>query len=388
MMQQTTIKERIMRGRGKTPTKKRRTIQGDIEDFTHQEDELIALGAISAKEETSAHANFMKEVLDTMQKQNISATPINYSHFFYKILLTKDDAFQTEIENILHLEKDGSGEDVFEMEKSIRKSYESIRELLMATSAIIKLIGYIKRSADKNIFTDDKKESGQKQIEFFKSDLKKVLKLILEKEDKTKKAYRDTAALLKEIQNTAILNHAYEVHSKQYLFKRIEQEIILVQNFKRSSCFMLVEIDKFFLSNKIHNEKLINVLRKVTARILKRSARKSDCIGYYDKGYFGIVLPHTNISESEVVAKRILHNAEYGSIMIGKHVQNVKLAIGITPIFPHENINEVLVFGMNAIDEYYKNTHLGYGTYLGYCSVERELPLRKRSGLPRNSQLI
>jgi len=285
----------------------------------------------------------------------VPATPISYNHFFYKVLHGKDISFQKQIGELLEMEKVNYSDDALEMEKNIRRSHHSIKQLLMACSTILKGANYLKKILDEDARSNER--------------ISKVLKLLEDKEIEAKKEYKNIISIFKEIQASTNINLMFEVYNKNYLLERINQEIALVSNFQRSSSFMFIEIHNDSIKAAKQNETIIKVFKKAAAKILKKTVRKSDCVGYYDKGLFGIVLPHTNIDEAENLAKRIHYGIEHGSVMIGKTVQSIKVAIGITPIFPHQTTNEVLGFCMNAIDDFYKSKHKYCGIYLGYCSI-------------------
>jgi diguanylate cyclase (GGDEF)-like protein len=353
-MSESIIQRRIRIAKGKIPIdsiKAGQNIQGES-----------VLPLIEAQENTEQkplcpYVSFAQEVFAEMQEKNILATPISFNHFFYKLLQEKDKAFQQQIEFVLEMEKGRYPDDAIEMEKGIRRTHGSIRQLLIASSTIVRGVEYLKKALDSRGCADEK--------------ITKVLKILSEKEAQAKKEHENIVSALREIQAISSMNLFYEVYNQNYMIEQIKQEAGLTGNFQRSSSFMLVAIHRDTADRVKNDETKLKIFKKAVASILKKTVRRSDCVGYHDKGFFGIVLPHTNIEEAENLANRIQNSVSHGSVMIGKSIQSIKVAIGITPIFSHQAPKEVLGFCMSGIDNHYREPHRDCGVYLGYCSVKK-----------------
>lgn len=100
-MEQTIIQERVARGKGGgiLPQKRKKIQSNTKESNTYREDGLIPFLDHSKVEtrELPPQEIFIKQVYEAMEKQGVLVTPINYGHFFYKMLYEKDESFQREM---------------------------------------------------------------------------------------------------------------------------------------------------------------------------------------------------------------------------------------------------------------------------------------------------
>jgi diguanylate cyclase (GGDEF)-like protein len=135
---------------------------------------------------------------------------------------------------------------------------------------------------------------------------------------------------------------------------RIESELELIKEFKHKSSLIMIELDKD-LKVEVNNDKAIMLMTKTIARLLLKTSRRSDTVAHYGNGIFSMLLKHTDISSSQKAAERLCSLVSDSNFFLSEKEIKLKISIGITKISLGMSVEEIIVDGINGIEEAYKN---------------------------------
>jgi len=164
-----------------------------------------------------------------------------------------------------------------------------------------------------------------KSIETREEKLKETFKTLEEKKKKDEilidlyrneliKATREKEALIEEIEvlkkqlkESSILDPLTGLYNEAYFFKRLKEELLRANRYKRVLSILLMEIDNFSQIMELYGleeeEKLLHFL----AQEFHKNLRRVDILAKPSKPeQFAIILPETSLSGAMVVARRIL----------------------------------------------------------------------------------
>lgn len=147
----------------------------------------------------------------------------------------------------------------------------------------------------------------------------------------------------KHLEESSIRDGLTGLYSRVYFLTRAEEEIARSSRKKEYVSFLFCDIDKFKAYNRIEGYSEGDRLLCQTAKSIEFSLRKEDTLCRYGGDEFVILLPNTDPSQAERIAKRV-HKAFIKTIEADTHALLLNLSIGIASYPIHgSSIEDILV---------------------------------------------
>lgn len=147
---------------------------------------------------------------------------------------------------------------------------------------------------------EEKKKKDEILIDLYRNEL---IKTTREKEA----LIEEIEVLKKQLKESSILDPLTGLYNEDYFLKRLKEELLRANRYKRVLSILLMEIDKFSQIIELYGfeeeEKLLHFL----AQKFYKNLRRVDILAKPSKPeQFAIILPETSLSGAMVVARRIL----------------------------------------------------------------------------------
>jgi diguanylate cyclase (GGDEF)-like protein len=147
----------------------------------------------------------------------------------------------------------------------------------------------------------------------------------------------------KHLEESSIRDGLTGLYSRVYFLTRAEEEIARSSRKREYVSFLFCDIDKFKAYNRIEGYSEGDRLLCQTAKSIESSLRKEDTLCRYGGDEFVILLPNTDPSQAERIAKRV-HKAFIKTIEADTHALLLNLSIGIASYPIHgSSIEDILV---------------------------------------------
>lgn len=302
---------------------------------------------------------FTQRILNKMQKDKVLPTPNNFQIYFETSLENADEEFKTAINNIRQHESSlQSDEHYMQMERDIKESFSSIKQMISSMSLVYKNIavakGFIKKhskelvSTTNNLALKNITSSLDKNMNQFDKMLQTQLNSI-------KINYDKTINSLKNIEQEAIFDTRYEIYNKRFLLKAIQIEKNAAKKHNHHSSLMTL---------KVQNELLLSIprvkdrlaLTKNIAKLLQKTSKRSDVIAYYGDGIFAMLMKHTDINSAKLAAQRVSDLIYNSSFFIGDMDIQIDIQMAVTSIDTQSSVEENIVTLLDAMPKSSKNT--------------------------------
>ena len=280
------------------------------------------------------------EVLKALNNQNIPPLPANYQAFFEQILDTYDLDFQKKIYDLIEADEKNDDRNL-DFEKNIHIAFAKTKDLLKCTSSIYKSF----------ILMNDIYEQLVKTINIDSQMLRKIKqnKDSIDKQVITLKSlYEQCSLALANINTNTMYDSKFDVYNKRYFIKLVQEESAAVNKFNHNSTILMMALP-YNITQYLSNEKMALVIMKTVAKLLLKTSRRSDMIGYIGNGIFGMLLKHSNISSSIKASERLIELLQNTNIFIGSNELSLNLNIGIAKIKQNRNALDSLNYAISAL---------------------------------------
>ncbi|MBA3514362.1 MAG: GGDEF domain-containing protein, partial [Pyrinomonadaceae bacterium] len=127
--------------------------------------------------------------------------------------------------------------------------------------------------------------------------------------------------------------------NRRYLQERMNEEVNRCKRYDSPMSFLMIDIDDFKSYNDLNGHQAGDQALQITAHCLKVALRSADVACRYGGEEFGILLPHTPLSEASVIAERMRQRVAETVYPHGKSqpIGGVTLSIGISTF--HKNVD-------------------------------------------------
>jgi len=142
---------------------------------------------------------------------------------------------------------------------------------------------------------------------------------------------RSVDQLLNELLRQTTMDDVVNCYNRKYMEKRIAQELLRVDRYKRPFSLLLMDVDNFKNINVRYGYDFGNeVLRDVT-EALRLELRECDLLGRYREDSFIILLPETARSGAKIVARRLQETIS-SMVFLKKKRLSLRASIGVTVV--------------------------------------------------------
>lgn len=308
---------------------------------------------LNMQEPTSDLEIYSKEVLGSLISDNLPPTPNNFSLYFDRLLENKDEKLRKQIISILELEESNDAENTILLEKSLKKGFAEVKNILGVTANLYKNISLMVKILEKRKIELKEKVSAEESADILHSlenDLTKLNSILQKQNTSMKTMYDSTAQIVKDVQNETIFDNQYGVYNKRYLMMKIEQEVELLAEFKHKSSLIMIELSKD-LKDTLDNKKIITLMTRTIARLLLKTSRRSDIVAHYGQGVFTMLLKHTDIASAQKASERLCELVSNSNFFLADREIQLKISVGITDITINSSVEEIVVSAMDGMEK-------------------------------------
>jgi diguanylate cyclase (GGDEF)-like protein len=143
----------------------------------------------------------------------------------------------------------------------------------------------------------------------------------------------------KEFQLMSITDPLTGLLNRRYLQERMNEEVNRSKRYDYPMSFLMIDIDEFKTYNDLNGHQAGDQALQITAHSLKVALRSADVACRYGGEEFGILLPHTTVTEASVIAERMRQRVAETEYPHGKTQPEgvVTISIGIATL--HKNVD-------------------------------------------------
>jgi len=302
---------------------------------------------------------FSKEVLNTLITDNLPLTPNNFSAYFDKLLENKNSNLRKEISAILELEEDNDSENSIVLEQNLKTGFSAMKNILGITANLYKnmsLMTKILAKRKKELLENGNVDKASSIVNVLEGDILKLNNIVKKQSSSMKLTYDEIATIVKTVDNETIFDNQFGVYNKRYLLSKIEREIELIIEFKHKSSLIMIELDKD-LKADVNSDKAVILMTKTIARLLLKTSRRSDIVAHMGGRTFAMLLKHTDISSAKKASERLCDLISDTNFFILEKEIKLKISIGISEIFDSMSVEALVIDGLDAIEEAYKDSN-------------------------------
>ncbi len=302
-------------------------------------------------EPTSDLEKYAKEVLQTLIKEGIPPTPSNFDAYFDKLLESKPPAFRKEILKLIELEENDDDHSAV-MEHYLKEAFGNIKIFLQHINTLYKNLRHLETMVQKRAYEADaiNDKAGIKSLlENLRRDIRTMNELIKKDAQELKATYTATTELVQEVQEQTIHDDRFGVYKKNYLIKKMRQEVTLIEEFHHESTLMMVRAKEEVLA-RLKNPKVRQLVLRTVARLLLKTSRRSDLIAHYEGGVFAILMRHTPLDRAKLAAERLKELVSNTNFFVGDEEVMLEVDIGIARIDPDRTVEQTIVCALDALE--------------------------------------
>jgi len=302
---------------------------------------------------------FSKEVLNALITDNLPLTPNNFSAYFDKLLENKNSNLRKEIATILELEEDNDSENSIVLEQNLKTGFMAMKNILGITANLYKnmsLMTKILAKRKKELVNNGDMDKASSIVNVLEGDILKLNNIVKKQSSSMKLTYDEIATIVKTVDNETVFDNQFGVYNKRYLMSKIEREVELIKEFKHKSSLIMIELDKD-LKADVNSDKAVVLMTKTIARLLLKTSRRSDIVAHYGDGIFTMLLKHSDTSSAKKASERLCVLISDTNFFILEKEIKLKISIGISEIFDSMSVEALVIDGLDAIEEAYKDSN-------------------------------
>ncbi len=320
----------------------------DLEDNIHSDldslddlNENTEINNVPTPKQASLDS-LLDEVVKTLISKNIPPLPANYQAFFEQILNSYDLEFQKKIYDLMEADTKDDDRNI-NFEKNIHIAFTKTKELLRCTSSIYK--NFILMSDIQNQIIKSKPGSIDNSIlERFRQSQNNIDKQVIE----LKTLYQQCSKALENLNTNTMYDSKFDVYNKRYFIQLVQDEAKSVQKFHHTSTVLMMALPSS-ITQYLNNDQMAIVIMKTVAKLLLKTSRRSDMIGYIGNGIFGMLLKHSDIFSSKKASERLIELLKNTNVFIGSNELNLNLNIGIAKIKTDRSAQDSLNYSISAL---------------------------------------
>ncbi len=332
----------------------------DTPDFG---DSVPSMDAPSSEPLASPESSLEKlssQVVSTMIQEGVPPIPTNFQLYFDRLLDEQPKEVQEEIHSMMELEGSNSDEQAIALEQKLKGAFRSIKQLLQISSNLYKnmtLMSRIlsKRQAELGGFKDPELK---KIVKTLQGDVGKLGSILDKQTANMKTFYQETADIVQEVEQGSVFDQQFGVYNKRYLLQKLDLEAQQIARFNHSSSLVTVVLSNEM--REVPSEKAVLLMEKTVARLLMKTSRRSDIVAHYSQGVFAMLLKHTDLTNAERNATRLIDLVSHTNFFLGDKEVVLSVNIGIANISATRSAEETLLAALEAMKQISldNNTHI------------------------------
>lgn len=291
------------------------------------------------------------QAVSTMISEGVPPIPTNFQLYFDRLLDEQPQEVQEEIHSMMELEGSNSDENAIALEQKVKSAFRSVKQLLQISSNLYKnmtLMSRIlsKRQAELASFKDPE---FKKVVKILQGDVSKLATIVDKQTANMKSNYQETANIVKEVEQGSVFDQQFGVYNKRYLIQKLDLEGQQIARFKHSSSLVTVVLNNAM--REVPSEKAVLLMEKTVARLLMKTSRRSDIVAHYSQGVFAMLLKHTDLTNAERNATRLIDLVGSTNFFLGEKEVVLGVNIGIASITATRSAEETLIAALEAMKQ-------------------------------------
>ncbi|PAF54395.1 hypothetical protein BKH42_00300 [Helicobacter sp. 13S00482-2] len=308
-------------------------------------DEFILEDQVAGKISTVAQNTVKK-----LEEEGLPAFPANYQLYFERLLEQEETSFKQKIQSVMDLQSMGEDRAVA-FEKSVKEGFKNIKQILDFIAVLYKNLQLVQSVTEKHMKSMEKIDNKivlSNAISVFLKDIDKVNDVTSAQLNQIKELYQKTAQVISDINKNTIYDSRFGIYNKRYFMTLLEKENKLMEEFTHSSSILTMQLTKD-IQDSIQDKSTLMVLLKNIAKLLLKTSRRSDIIGYIGDGVFGIGLKYSDIPSATKAAERFVHSVKTTNIFLGERDISLNVSVGIAKIIPERTAEDSLEAALSAL---------------------------------------
>lgn len=295
--------------------------------------------------------DFSTQVFKMLLSKNIPPIPLNYQTYFETLLNTKDIEFQKKVNSLIENDTVENDERNITFEKSIHTAFANTRDILKCTSSIYKNL-VIMNDIEKKWSLD---LENNKNTSRFSQETKNIQHEIDTQINQLKNLYQKCNQILENINTNTMYDSKFDTYNKRYFIYLVQNEQKMVEKFLHTSTIIMMSLPLGITRYLQNDQTTALIVMKTVAKLLLKTSRRSDIIGYVGNGIFGMLLKHSDVFASQKASERLINLIKNTNVFLGKREINLDLNIGISKLKPERSAENSLNFAINALRNAQKN---------------------------------
>ena len=302
---------------------------------------------IEAPEQAISIENFSTEVFKTLLNKQVAPLPLNYQTYFETLLNTKDIEFQKKIHELMEAADDHSDDERnITFEKSIHSAFANTRDIMKCTSSIYKNL-MIMNDIEKRWSAD--LESDNPNPAKFMQESKNIQHQIDNQINQLKILYQKCNKILENINTNTMYDSKFNTYNKRYYIYLVQNEQKMVEKFAHTSTIIMMSLPLGVTRYLQNDQTTALIVMKTVAKLLLKTSRRSDVIGYVGNGIFGMLLKHSDLFSTQKASERLIDLMKNTNVFLDKREIHLDLNIGISKLKPERNAEDSLNCAINAL---------------------------------------
>lgn len=125
---------------------------------------------------------------------------------------------------------------------------------------------------------------------------------------------KEIGKLIYTVNSLRNLDSFTKIYNRGYMEKAILSEFNRCIRYKRKSCLMMFDINKFKLINDTFGHQAGDKVILELVNILQKNIRNTDILGRYGGDEFIVLMPETNIASAEFLKDRITQDVSHSAV--------------------------------------------------------------------------
>ncbi|PAF43591.1 diguanylate cyclase [Helicobacter sp. 11S02596-1] len=291
-----------------------------------------------------------QNTLKKLEEEDLPPLPSNYQLYFERLLENEETSFKEKIQNVMDLQSINEDR-VVSFEKSVKDGFKNIKEMLDFIAMLYKNLQLMQAITNKHmtgIEKIDNKIALSSAITLFVKDIDKINSITSSQLSQIKNLYQKTAEVISDINKNTIYDSRFGIYNKRYFMSLIEKENKLIEEFTHSSSILVMALSKKIQQN-VTQKSTQMVLLKSIAKLLLKTSRRSDIVGYLGNGIFGIALKYSDIESTIKAAERFVNSVKTTNIFLGDRDISLNVSVGIAKILPPRSAQDSLDAALSAL---------------------------------------
>lgn len=291
-----------------------------------------------------------EDTVRKLQEEDLPPLPANYQLYFERLLEQEDASVKQKVQNVMDLQNISEDRAIF-FEKSVKEGFKNVKQLLDFIAILYKNLQVIPNLTEKHIKEFEKidnKMALTNALTIFSKDIQKINGVTSNQLSQIKDLYQKTAKSINEINQNTIYDSRFNIYNRRYFVTLIEKETKLMEEFNHISSILTMSLS-VKIRNRVQDKNIMMILLKSIAKLLLKTSRRSDIIGYLGDGIFGIGLKYSDIESAKRAAERFVSSIKTTNIFLGDRDILLDVSVGVAKISTDLNSEESIKKSLSAL---------------------------------------